>query len=164
MPGRGSSRRTSAPSLQRHGRRHRHHQRNDQQENDRLKIRHVPHGAASRFSCVAPADLSTQWVYTAHSLICINLLLLPFDRMILRPVAVPGDRTQESGGLRRSHPSPEPSLTLGQGSRDHGGALHRHRSHHAPGHQHRDRALDAVGHLVSMAGAAHVVGDAFLVR
>jgi hypothetical protein len=85
-----------AVSIPCHDRKERHRQRHGQYKSCRLKIRHLPHGAASRFRPIASADPSTQWVCTAHTLICINALSLPRDRMS----CVPG--TDASSGRLRS--------------------------------------------------------------
>ena len=69
-----------------------------------------------------PVHRSTQLVCTTHTLICVNSLPLHRDRMISRPIAVPGGQDAREWTAPASQPQPGPSSTLGRITRS---SLHR---------------------------------------
>ena len=63
----------NGPALRpRHGHRQSHRCRDDAEKDHRFPIRHLPHGAASRFIRWPLPAPSTKWVCTAHTLMCVS--------------------------------------------------------------------------------------------
>jgi hypothetical protein len=61
-------------------------------------------------SATPPVHRATQLVCTTHTLICVNSLPLHRDRMISRPIAVPGGQDAREWTAPASQPQPGPAL------------------------------------------------------